>query len=92
MKPIPSLGDPLPSVDLVSGEPGLAPRVRGDVCAVPAAAVVAEAMVAWELAVAVLERYGSDTLEAVLEAWRRDAETWLRDAAAWRRDAEASIP
>jgi len=92
MKPIPSLGNPLPSVDLVSGEPGLAPRVRGDVCAVPAAAVVAEAMVAWELAAAVLERYGSDTLEAVLEAWRRDAEAWLRDTAAWRRDAEATIP
>ena len=85
MKPIPSLGNPLPSVDLVSGEPCLAPRVRGDVCAVPAAAVVAEAMVAWELAAAVLERYGSDTLEAVLEAWQRDT-------AAWRRDAEASIP
>ncbi len=85
MKPIPSLGNPLPSIDLVSGEPCLAPRVRGDVCAVPAAAVVAEAMVAWELAVAVLERYGSDTLEAILEAWRRDA-------AAWRRDAEATVP
>jgi chorismate synthase len=85
MKPIPSLGDPLPSVDLVSGEPCLAPGVRGDVCAVPASAVVAEAMVAWELAAAVLERYGSDTLEAVLEAWQRDT-------AAWRRDAEATIP
>jgi len=92
MKAIPSLGDPLPSVDLVSGEPCLAPRVRGDVCAVPAAAVVAEAMVAWELAAAVLERYGSDTLEAILEAWRRDAEAWLRDAAAWQRDAEATTP
>jgi len=85
MKPIPSLGNPLPSIDLVSGEPCLAPRVRGDVCAVPAAAVVAEAMVAWELAVAVLERYGSDTLEAVLQAC-------LRDTAAWRRDAEATLP
>jgi len=85
MKPIPSLGNPLPSIDLVSGAPGLAPRVRGDVCAVPAVAVVAEAMVAWELAAAVLERYGSDTLEAVVGAWRRDA-------AAWRRDAEATIP
>ncbi len=68
MKPIPTLGKPLPSVDLESGEPRPAPRVRGDVCAVPAAAAVAEAMVAWELAVASLERYGGDTLAAVLAA------------------------
>jgi len=85
MKPIPSLGNPLPSIDLVSGAPGLAPRVRGDVCAVPAVAVVAEAMVAWELAAAVLERYGGDTLEAVVGAWRRDV-------AAWRAAGEATIP
>lgn len=71
MKPIPSLRNPLPSVDLATGKVRAAARVRGDVCAVPAAAVVAEAMVAWELAAAVLERFGGDTLEAVLQAAAR---------------------
>ncbi len=73
MKPIPSLGTPPASVDLASGEVRIAPRVRGDVCAVPAAAVVAEAMVAWELAAAALERFGGDTLEATLGAAARSA-------------------
>jgi len=98
MKPIPSLGSPLPSIDLVSGAPCLAPRVRGDVCAVPAAAVVAEAMVAWELATAVLERYGGDTLEAVVEAWLRDVAAWRhgpgadRGEVAGRTAGEATTP
>jgi len=98
MKPIPSLGNPLPSIDLVSGTPCLAPRVRGDVCAVPAAAVVAEAMVAWELAAAVLERYGGDTLEAVVGAWRRDVAAWRHGPGAGRGETtgraagEATIP
>ncbi|MDI6893197.1 MAG: chorismate synthase [Bacillota bacterium] len=60
MKPIPTLPGGLPSVDLVTGQEAQAPAQRADVCAVPAAAVVAEAAVAWELARAVLERYGGD--------------------------------
>jgi chorismate synthase len=68
MKPIPGLRAPLPSVDLAGGRVSAAPRVRGDVCAVPAAAVVAEAMTAWELASAALERYGGETVEACLAA------------------------
>lgn len=71
MKPIPSLASPPRSVDLTSAKVAPVPRVRGDICAVPAAAVVAEAMVAWELARAALERFGGDTLNAVLEAARR---------------------
>ncbi len=73
MKPIPSLGSPLPSIDLTSGKIHPAPRVRGDTCAVPAAAVTAEAMVAWELAGAALERFGGDTLADFLWAAGREA-------------------
>lgn len=73
MKPIPSLGSPLSSVDLASGDIRPAPKVRGDTCAVPAAGVVAEAMVAWELAAAALERFGGDTLAAFLDSARREA-------------------
>lgn len=62
MKPLPTLARGLPSVDLETGEPLPAPAQRSDVCAVPAAAVVGEAVVAWELARALLERYGGDRL------------------------------
>jgi len=60
MKPIPTLGRPLASVDLASHEPVRAAHERSDVCAVPAALVVAEAVVAWELGRAFLEKFGGD--------------------------------
>ena len=63
MKPIPTLTAPLPSVDLNTGEAVPAAAERSDVCAVPAAAVVAEAAVAWELAVALREKFPGDHLE-----------------------------
>jgi len=72
MKPIPTMLTPLPSVDLATRLPVQARYERSDVCAVPAAAVVAEAVVAWELAVALLEKFGGDTLNdlrAALEAY-----------------------
>jgi chorismate synthase len=62
MKPIPSTVTPLRSVDLATGRPAATQYQRSDVCAVPAAAVVGEAMVAWVLAGALLERYGGDTM------------------------------
>lgn len=62
MKPIPTMLTPLPSVDLLTREPVQARYERSDVCAVPAAAVVVEAVVAWELASALLEKFGGDTL------------------------------
>ena len=65
MKPIPTLVRPLRSVDLETGEEVPAHRERSDVCAVPAASVVGEAMVALVLADAILERFGGDTLEAL---------------------------
>lgn len=68
VKPVPTLAPGLPSVDLGSGTPADAPAVRSDVCVVPAAGVVAEAMVAWVVANAVLERFGGDSLDAVKAA------------------------
>jgi len=62
VKPVPTLAKPLRSVDLVTGEPVEALRERSDVCVVPAAAVVAEAAVAFELAVALVEKFGGDSL------------------------------
>jgi len=62
MKPIPTLMNPLKSVDFVSKEPFLATKERSDVCAVPAAGTVGEAMVAIEVANAVLEKFGGDNI------------------------------
>lgn len=62
MKPISSLNRPLATVDVASGEPATAINQRSDVCAVPAAAVVAEAMLALVLAEAAVEKFGGDSL------------------------------
>lgn len=72
MKPISTLMRPLPSVDLRTGEPSDAAIERSDVCAVSAAAVVGEAMVAFVLAQAILERYGSDSMAAIERAVAAD--------------------
>lgn len=76
MKPIPTLRQPLPSVDLATGEPAPAAYERADICAVPAALVVGQAMVALVLADALLEKFGGDHLEEIkagLAAYRRRA-------------------
>lgn len=65
MKPIPTTVMPQPSVDLATGEPSSTQYQRSDVCAVPAASVVGEAMVAWVLADALLEKTGGDSLDEV---------------------------
>lgn len=65
MKPISTLRRPLASVDLRDGSAGDAAVERSDVCAVPAAAVVAEAMVALVLADAFLEKFGGDAVREV---------------------------
>lgn len=71
MKPIPTLMRPLASVDLDTLEPIDASKERSDVCAVPAAAVVAEAEVALVLADAYQRKFGADTLVDIRAA--RDA-------------------
>jgi chorismate synthase len=62
MKPLPTLMKPLRSVDLATGEAATALVERSDVAAVEALAVVAEAAVAWELAVAAHEKFGGDAV------------------------------
>jgi len=63
MKPIPTLTKPLRSVDLASKKPFKASVERSDVCAVPAAGVVAEAAVAFEIASAMTEKFGGDSID-----------------------------
>lgn len=68
MKPIPTLYRPLQSVDIETKEPFVAQIERSDACAVPAAAVVLEAVVAVEIAAAVLEMFGTSTLDRLKQA------------------------
>ncbi|MDD2271812.1 MAG: chorismate synthase [Desulfuromonadaceae bacterium] len=73
MKPIPTLYTPLRSVDMITHEPFEATVERSDTCAVPAALVVAEAVVAIELATAMLEKFGGDSILEIrrnLEGYR----------------------
>jgi len=65
MKPISTLPRALSTIDVATGEPAKAINQRSDVCAVPAAGVVAEAMVALVLADAVLEKFGGDSVPEV---------------------------
>jgi chorismate synthase len=73
MKPIATVPRALRTVDLATGEATVAHHQRSDVCAVPAAGIVAEAMVALVLAEAVLEKFGGDSVQET----RRNAESYL---------------
>ena len=73
MKPISTVPRALSTVDTATGESAVAINQRSDVCAVPAAGVVAEAMVALVLAQAALEKFGGDSLAET----RRNAEAYL---------------
>ena len=66
MKPIPTTITPLRSVDLATGETASTQYQRSDVCAVPAASTVGEAMVAWVLANALMEKLGGDSLDEMI--------------------------
>jgi chorismate synthase len=74
MKPLSSVRAEIASIDFETGQAANPPHVRSDVTAVPAAAVVAEAMVAWVLADALCERFGQDRLDIMLEASRSVAD------------------
>ncbi len=65
MKPIPTLLKPLASVDIDTKEPFKAQVERTDSCAVPAASVVMEHVVAWEVAKAFMEKFGGDSMEEI---------------------------
>ncbi|GAB2769348.1 chorismate synthase [Nocardioides salsibiostraticola] len=73
MKPIATVPRALRTVDLASGEEAVANHQRSDVCAVPAAGIVAEAMVALVLAEAVVEKFGGDSVGET----RRNAQSYL---------------
>ncbi len=73
MKPISTVPRALRTVDVTTGEEAVAHHQRSDVCAVPAAGIVAEAMVALVLADAVLEKFGGDSVTET----RRNAESYL---------------
>jgi len=73
LKPISTLRRPLESVDLATREPALAAYERSDVCVVPAAGVIGEAMVAIVLAQAFLEKFGGDSLGET----RRNFESYM---------------
>ncbi|WP_040208473.1 chorismate synthase [Neobacillus jeddahensis] len=74
MKPIPTLYKPLMSVDIETKEPFAASVERSDSCAVPAAAVVAEHVVAWELANALVEQFNSDRFDTFADDINRQRE------------------
>lgn len=74
MKPIPTLYKPLMSVDIDSKEPFSASIERSDSCAVPAAAVVAEHAVAWELANALVDQFFSDRFDTFAAEIKRQHE------------------
>jgi chorismate synthase len=73
MKPISTVPRALDTIDVSTGEPAKAINQRSDVCAVPAAGVVAEAMVALVLADAVIEKFGGDSVNET----RRNFESYL---------------
>ncbi|MCC5949697.1 MAG: chorismate synthase [Nitriliruptoraceae bacterium] len=77
MKPISSLPRPLATVDLDTHEPAVAITQRSDACAVPRAGVVLESVVAFELADALLEKTGGDTVDEVV----RNLTGYLADVA-----------
>lgn len=74
MKPIATLYQPLDSVDIITKKPFKASIERSDICAVPAASVVGEAMVAIEIANAILEKFGGDSIDEI----RRNFQGYLK--------------
>jgi chorismate synthase len=77
MKPISTVPKALDTIDVKSGEAAKAINQRSDVCAVPAAGIVAEAMVALVLADAVLEKFGGDSVAQV----RNSFDSYLKNLA-----------
>jgi chorismate synthase len=79
MKPLSTLRTPLRSVDVATKEPVEAVVERSDVCAVPAAGIVGEAMMAIVLAQAFLEKFGGDSLEEI----RRNYDAYMESLKHW---------
>lgn len=71
MKPIPTLYKPLDTVDIKTKETHKASVERSDVCAVPAACTVGEAVAAWEVAYALVEKFAGDSIEEIKSNYER---------------------
>lgn len=71
MKPIPTLGKPLMSVDMNTKEPFEAQKERSDVCAVPSASVVGENILAWIIANELVIKFGGDSIEEMKVNYKR---------------------
>jgi len=70
MKPISTLGRPLESVNLQTKQPEAASYERSDVCAVAAASCTLENVVAFEIAAAMVDKFGGDSLPEMLQRWK----------------------
>ncbi len=77
MKPIPTMLDPLGTVDIKSGKAELTRYERSDVCALPRAVVVAESVIAPVIANAILEKTGGDSIDEILPRWKQLKESRL---------------
>lgn len=88
MKPIATVPHALPTIDVATGEAATAHHQRSDVCAVPAAGVVAEAMVALVLADVVLEKFGGDSVAET----RRNLEAYVAAIPQTLRSSDSSDP
>ena len=87
MKPISTIPKALATIDVATGEAAKAHHQRSDVCAVPAAGVVAEAMVALVLANSVLEKFGGDSVAET----KRNLDSYLANIPAVLASADSSI-
>ncbi len=74
-KPISTLGEPLETVDIATGKPARATVERSDICAVPRAGVIAEAMLALVLAEAMMEKFGGDSIKEM----KRNYSAYLKE-------------
>ncbi|MHC2994779.1 MAG: chorismate synthase [Candidatus Atribacteria bacterium] len=74
IKPIPTLINPLNSIDFATKKETKAIYQRSDICVVPAASVVGESVAAWEIAVAFLEKYGGDSILEIKENYKKYGE------------------
>ncbi len=70
MKPIPTMGSPLDSVDIVTKKPVKATVERYDTCAVASAGVIAESCVAYELADCMMEKFGADSMHEIKRSYK----------------------
>ncbi|MDG2013178.1 MAG: chorismate synthase [Pirellulaceae bacterium] len=70
MKPISTLQKPLDSIDMETKQPSRASYERSDICAVPAASVILEAVVALEIAAALIDKFGGDSVTEMTQRWQ----------------------